>query len=164
MISKALEDAINEQIKNEFYSAYMYLSMSAFFEQRTLKGFAHWLRVQFEEEQGHALKFYGYLHDRNGTVKLQAIPQPPVEWKSNIDAFNQVLEHEQKVTAMINKLYELAVKENDYATQVLLQWFITEQVEEEKNATEIIANLQLIEERGTAALMLDHQLGKRGKD
>jgi len=164
MISQAMQDAINEQIKNELYSAYLYLSMSAHFEERNLPGFAKWLRVQFEEEQEHALKFYDYVHERGGTIKLLAIAQPPAEWKSSLDAFQQVLEHEQKVTGLIHKLYALALKENDYASQVMLQWFISEQVEEEKNATEIIAQLQMIEEHGTAVLMLDHQLGKRGKD
>ena len=164
MISQAMQDAINEQIKNELYSAYLYLSMSAYFEGRNLPGFAKWLRVQFEEEQGHALKFYDYVHERGGTVKLQAIAQPPSEWKSNLDAFQQVLDHEQKVTGLIHKLYALALKENDYASQIMLQWFISEQVEEEKNATDIIAQLQMIEERGTAVLMLDHELGHRGKD
>ena len=163
MISQAMQDAINEQIKNELYSAHLYLSMSAHFEEQNLPGFATWLRVQFQEEQGHALKFYDYLHERGGVVELQAIPQPPAEWGTHLDIFNQVLEHEQKVTALIYQLYELAVKENDYASQIMLQWFITEQVEEEKNATQIIENLKLIEARGTAVLMLDHDLGKRGK-
>jgi ferritin len=164
MISQVMQDAINEQIKNELYSAYLYLSMSAYFEERNLPGFAKWLRVQFEEEQGHALKFYDYVHERGGAIKLQAIAQPPAEWKSSLDAFQQVLEHEQKVTSLIHKLYALALKENDYASQIMLQWFITEQVEEEKNATDVIAKLQMIEERGTAVLMLDHELGHRGKD
>lgn len=161
MISKAMQDAINEQIKNEFYSAYMYLSMAAYFENKNLPGFAKWLRVQFKEEQVHALKFYDYLIERSGRVDLLAIPQPPCEWESSLEAFQKVLEHEQKVTGMIHKLYELAHKEKDYATQVELQWFITEQVEEEKNAADIIEQLLLIDARSTAVLMLDHQLGKR---
>ena len=163
MISKVVESAINEQIKKEFYSAYLYLSMEAHFEEQNLSGFAHWMRVQFQEEQGHALKFYNYVHERGGTVKLLAIDQPPAEWKSELELFNQVLEHEQYVTASIYKLYELAVKENDYASQIMLQWFITEQVEEEKNATQIIEDLKLIDAHGTAVLMLDKQLGKRGE-
>jgi ferritin len=164
VISKTVEDAINEQIKKEFYSAYLYLSMAAHFEAHNLPGFAHWMRVQVKEEQEHGMKFFDYLHDRGSAVKLQAIDQPPTEWKSSLELFNQVLEHEQQVTASINWLYELAVKENDYATQVMLQWFITEQVEEEKNATQIVESLKLIEEHGTAVLMLDHQLSKRGKE
>ena len=163
MISQAMQDAINEQIKNEFYSAYLYLAMSAHFEEQNLGGFATWLRVQFQEEQGHALKFMGYLHERGGTVKLQALAQPPAEFGAHLQVFEQVLEHEQKVTGLIHKLYELAHKENDYATQIMLQWFITEQVEEEKNANDIIADLKLIDAKGTAVLMLDKELGKRGR-
>jgi len=162
MISEAMQDAINEQIKHEFYSAYMYLSIAAFFEAKNLPGFAKWLRVQFQEEQAHALKFYDYLIERNGRVQLGALPQPPVEWDGNLEAFQAVLEHEQKVTGLIYKLYEIALKQKDYAAQIMLQWFINEQVEEEKNASDIIEQLLLIDARGTAVLMLDHQLGKRG--
>jgi len=162
MIGKTIENAINEQIKNELYSAYLYLAMSAHCEEKNLGGFAHWLRVQFQEEQSHALKFYDYLHERGGTVKLMAIDAPPAEWQSLLEMFNEVLAHEQKVTALIHGLYGLALKESDYAAQIMLQWFITEQVEEEKNATEIVENLKLIEAHGTAVLMLDKQLGKRG--
>jgi ferritin len=164
MLSKAVQDAINEQIKNELYSAYLYLSMSAHFEANNLPGFARWMRLQAQEEQGHALKFFDYMYDRGGVVKLQAIDQPPAEWKSSLALFEQVLEHEQLVTGMIHRLYELAAKENDYAAEIMLQWFITEQVEEEKNAAQIIDTLKLIDAHGTAVLMLDKQLGKRGKE
>ena len=161
MISKFMQDAINEQINKELYSAYLYLSMSAHFETANLAGFAHWLHVQYEEETGHAMKFFEYLIDRGGEVNLKAIDQPPSEWKSPLQAFQMVLEHEQKVTGLINKLYASALKESDYPTQVMLQWFVNEQVEEEKNATQIVEQLKLIEAHGTAVLMLDHQLGKR---
>ena len=161
MLSKAMQDAINEQIKNELYSAYLYLAMSNHFEEKNLNGFANWLRVQFEEEQEHALKFLDYVHDRGGQVVLKAIDQPPSSFGTNLEVFQQVLEHEKKVTSLIHKLYELALKENDYPTQIMLQWFIDEQVEEEKNASEIIAKLEMIEAHGTAVLMLDHDLGKR---
>lgn len=161
MLSKAMQDAINEQIKNELYSAYLYLAMSNHFEEKNLNGFANWLRVQFEEEQEHALKFLDYIHDRGGQVVLKAIDQPPSSFGTNLEVFQQVLEHEKKVTSLIHKLYELALKENDYPTQIMLQWFIDEQVEEEKNASEIIAKLEMIEAHGTAVLMLDHDLGKR---
>lgn len=164
MLSKKMQDAINEQIKNELYSAYLYLSMSAYFESMNLPGFAHWLRVQFEEEQEHALKFYDFIHDRGGTVELKAIDQPPSKWGSALEAFKEVLSHEQKVTSLIHSLYKLAQEENDYASQVMLNWFVEEQVEEEKNASEIVAHLELIEARGSAMLMLDHELGKRGKE
>jgi ferritin len=164
MFSKAVQEAINEQIKNEIYSAYLYLSMSSYFESHSLPGFANWMRVQFEEEMSHAMRFYDYMTDRGGRVILQAIDQPPSEWKSNLEVFEEVYKHEQKVTSLINKLYEVALKENDYATQVALHWFINEQVEEEKNASQIIESLKLIEERGTAVLMLDKQLGKRSAE
>jgi ferritin len=161
MLSKAIQDAINEQIKNELYSAYLYLSMSAYFEEKTLPGFATWLRVQFQEEQTHALKLYDYVLERGGHVVLQAIPQPPADWKANLEVFELVLEHEQHVTTLIQELYELALTEKDYATQIMLQWFINEQVEEEKNATAIVEQLKLIDAHGSAVFMLDHQLGKR---
>jgi len=164
MINKKMQDAINEQIKNELYSAYLYLAMSAHFEAQNLPGFATWLRVQFEEEQEHALKFFDYLLERGGTVELKAIDKPPASWASPLEAFREVLAHEQKVTSLIHNLYKLALEENDYASQVMLQWFISEQVEEEKNASEIVAQLELIEAHGTAVLMLDHQLGKREKE
>ncbi len=164
MLSNTVQNAINEQIKNEIYSAYLYLSMSAHFWSSTiLLGLAHWMRVQSQEELGHALKFYDYVLDRGGKVILQAIDQPPVDWTSPLELFSQVLEHEQKVTGLIHKLNDLAIKENDYATQVMLQWFITEQVEEEKNATQIIDQLKMIEARESGILMLDHRLRKRGE-
>lgn len=161
MIPQAMQDAMNEQIKNELYSAYLYLSMAAHFESKTLAGFANWLRLQAKEELGHAMKFFDFILERGGEVTLKAIDQPPSSWNSNLEAFEKVLAHEQKVTKNIHDLYELALKEKDYPSQVMLQWFIEEQVEEEKNATEIIEKLKMIEAHGTAVLMLDHELGKR---
>jgi ferritin len=161
MINKTVQDAINEQIKNELYSAYLYLSMAAYFESLNLSGFTKWMKVQASEEQGHAMKFFEYVFERGGRVQLKAIDQPPFEWKTPLEVFEQTLEHEQKVTGMIHSLYALALKENDYASQVMLQWFITEQVEEEKNAAAIVEQLKLINARETAILMLDHDLGKR---
>ena len=161
-IGKTMQDAINEQINKEFFSSYLYLSMAAFFEDRNLMGFGHWMRLQAEEEREHAMKFYNFILDAGGRVMLKAIDAPPTEWKSNLEVAEQVAEHEAKVTASIHALYEVALNEKDYAAQILLQWFITEQVEEEKNAAELVANLRLIEERGTAVLMLDHRLSKRG--
>jgi ferritin len=162
MISKAMQDAINDQINKELYSSYLYLSMAAYLEDQNLKGFAHWMRVQEGEEREHAMKFYDFLMDRGGQVALKAIDAPPTQWKSNLELFKEVAAHEAKVTASINALYELAVKEKDYPAQVLLQWYINEQVEEEKNAAEIVAQLEMVEARGTAVLMLDHRLSKRG--
>lgn len=161
LINKTVQDAINEQIKNELYSAYLYLSMAAYFESINLSGFSNWMKVQAAEEQEHAMKFYEYVFERGGRVQLKAIDQPPAEWKSPMDAFQEVLAHEQKVTAMIHNLYAVALKENDYASQIMLHWFITEQVEEEKNAAAIIEQLKMITAHETAILMLDHDLGKR---
>ena len=162
MIGKAMQDALNAQINKEFFSSYLYLSMAAYFEDKNLTGFAHWMRLQADEEREHAMKFYNFILDRGGRVQLAALDAPETEWKSNLDVAQQVAEHEAKVTASINDLYELALKEKDYPAQAMLQWFITEQVEEEKSATELVAKLRLIEERGTAVLMLDHRLSKRG--
>jgi ferritin len=157
-----MQDAFNDQINKELFSSYLYLSMASYFESRNLPGFAHWMHTQANEEREHAMKFYGFLNDRGGRVLLTAIEAPKTEWKSNLELFKEVAEHEAKVSASINALYETALKEKDYPAQVLLQWFISEQVEEEKNAAEIVASLELIEERGTAVLMLDHRLAKRG--
>jgi len=164
MLSKKMQDAINEQIKNEIYSAYLYLSMSAYFEAENLPGFAKWVRLQYEEELSHALKLFDHINERGGRATLQAIPQPRSEWNTSLEVFSQVLEHEQHVTALIHKLYETALEEKDYAAQVMLHWFIDEQVEEEKNATEIVEMLKLIDAHSTAVLMLDRQLGKRGEE
>jgi len=162
MLSKAVQDAINDQINKELYSSYLYLAMSAHFESVNLPGLAKWTRVQAKEELGHAMKFYDYVVDRSGRVNFAAVAKPTSEWKTSLEVFTQVYEHEQKVTASIYKVYEVALKENDYATQGMLQWFISEQVEEEKNASEIVAQLEMIEAHDTAILMLDHRLGKRG--
>lgn len=162
MIGKAMQEAMNEQINKEFFSSYLYLSMAAYFEDRNLMGFAHWMRLQADEEREHAMKFYNFILDRGGRVYLKTIEAPDTDWKSNLAVAEQVAEHEAKVTSSINDLYELALKEKDYPAQTMLQWFITEQVEEEKNAAELVAKLRLIEERGTAVLMLDHRLSKRG--
>ena len=162
MINKVMQDAMNEQINKELYSSYLYLSMAAYFEDKNLTGFAHWMRVQEAEEREHAMKLYDFILERGGKVVLKAIDAPKTEWKSTLEVAEEVAAHEAKVTASINALYELALKEKDYPAQIMLQWFISEQVEEEKNAAEIVANLKLIEERGTAVLMLDHRLAKRG--
>jgi ferritin len=161
MLPKTLQDAMNEQIKNELYSAYLYLSMSAYCEAANLPGFAHWMRVQAQEEVGHAMKFFEFINDRGGRVVLQAIDQPPVQFQSPQALFEQTLEHEQKVTGMIHNLYALAVQEKDYASQVFLNWFEDEQVEEEKTASQILETLKMIGTQGPALVMLDQQLGKR---
>ena len=161
MISKTMQDAMNDQINKELFSSYLYLSMAAYFEDKNLPGFSHWMRIQEAEEREHAMKLYDYLLERGGKVTLRSIDAPKTEWSSTLEVAQEVAAHEAKVTASIHALYETALKEKDYPAQVMLQWFITEQVEEEKNAAEIVANLKLIEERGTAVLMLDHRLSKR---
>lgn len=161
MFNEKIQDAMNEQIKNELYSAYLYLSMAAYCESINLPGFAHWMRMQEEEERMHAMKFYDFIHERGGRVILQAIDQPTAEFESPQDVFNKTLEHEQKVTAWINNLYALAVEEKDYASQIFLQWFITEQVEEEDNASQIIETLKMIGDSHRGLLMLDRELAQR---
>jgi ferritin len=162
MISPAVQNAINDQIKHEFYSSYLYLSMSAYFETQSLPGFARWMRLQSQEEHEHAMKFFDFVNDRGGTIELQALDQPPGEFQSPLDVFEQALGHERKVTALINRLYELAIKESDYATQTLLQWFVTEQIEEEKNAGQIVEQLKMTGGEPSALLLLDRELAGRG--
>ncbi|OGN92564.1 MAG: ferritin [Chloroflexi bacterium RBG_13_50_21] len=164
MISKAIQNAINEQINKELYSSYLYLSMAAYFENKNLPGFAKWMFVQADEERGHGMRLFAHLLERAGKVELKPIAGPETSWNTYLEVFKQVQEHEAAVTSSINTLYELALKEKDYPLQVVLQWFITEQVEEEKNAADIVQQLELIDAKGTAVLMLDHQLGKRGKE
>lgn len=161
MLSKKFESEINDQIQRELASAYIYLSMAAYFEANTLPGFANWMRIQFHEEQFHALKFFDFVYDRGGAVTLQPIEGPPIEFESPIDVFEITLGHEQKVTGHINDLYALAVEERDFASQSFLQWFIDEQVEEEKNAGDILDQLKMIEGNTHALLMLDRELGAR---
>jgi ferritin len=161
MLNKKLESAINDQIQRELASAYIYLSMAAYFEANTLPGFANWMRIQFHEEQAHAFKLFDFVYDRGGTVKLQPIEGPPTEFESPIDVFTQTLAHEQKVTGHINDLYAWAVEERDYPSQILLQWFIDEQVEEEKNAGDILDLLKMTDGNPHALLMLDREYGAR---
>jgi ferritin len=156
-----MQDAMNEQINKELFSSYLYLSMAAYFEDKNLPGFASWMRTQADEEREHAMKFYDFILERGGRVQLRAIDAPKTEWTSNLEVVEEVAAHEAKVTASIYALYELALKEKDYPSQVMLQWFISEQVEEEKNAAEIVASLKMIEARETAVLQLDHRLSKR---
>ncbi len=162
MFTKAVQTAMNEQIKSELYSGYLYLAMAAHFETLNLKGFAHWMRVQAQEEQTHALKFFDFIIERGGEVELKAIEQPPSAFGSPLEVFQTVLEHEKTVTGLIDDLYALAKNENDYASEIFLQWFVTEQVEEEDNATEIVETLKMIGDKAQGTLMLDRALGQRG--
>ncbi len=163
MLMKNIQDKMNDQIKHELYSAYLYLSMSAYLEAANLPGAAHWMRSQALEEREHAMKFFDHIYDRGGRVTLQAIDQPPIEFNGLLDAFEKALAHEQKVTGLINDIYGLAVQEKDYASQTFLQWFVDEQVEEEKSADQIVQQLQMIGENKGALFMLDAHLGKRGE-
>jgi ferritin len=156
-----VEEALNDQIRKEFYSSYLYLSMAAQFESMNMKGFAHWMQVQASEETKHGMKIYGHVNERNGKVTLQAIEAPPSQWKSAKEIFTQAYKHEQKVTESINKIVELARAEKDNATEIFLQWFVNEQVEEEASTNEIIKKLELIGDSGPARIMLDAELGKR---
>jgi ferritin len=161
MISKKLQDAINEQINRELYSEYLYASMRAWFAEQTLNGFATWMEVQVREEHAHAMGFYTYLLDRGGKVILKAIAKPPSDFKDPLDAFQQTYTHEQFITKSINELMDLAVKEKDHAMQSFLKWYVDEQVEEENNDTTIIGKLNIIKGRPEGLLFLDQELGTR---
>jgi ferritin len=163
-LGKKLEQAINDQIQAEIYSAYLYLAMSAYCEDISMPGYAHWLRVQSEEEIEHAMKFFHYVNERGGRVILQPIQQPEAEFDSPLDVAKQIYEHEQKVTSLINDLYALATEEKDYAAQVFLQWSIDEQVEEEDSATRLVEMFEMIQDSPNGLFMLDQKLGARQDD
>ena len=160
-LSQTIQDAMNAQIQKEFASAYLYLAMASFFSEANLNGFAQWMRVQAREERNHALKFFDYIHDRNAHAELEAIEKPTVKWPSPLAAFEAARKHEEKVSASIRDIYDLAVKEKDYASQALLQWFIVEQVEEEKTGKEIVDTLKLIGDDRAGLFIYDKELGKR---
>jgi ferritin len=162
-MEKKLYNAFNDQIKNELYSGYLYLAMAAYFETENLPGFAHWMKLQAKEEVEHAMKLFEFLNDVGERVVLQAIPQPQVKFSSAQDAFKVTLAHEQKVTSLINNLYNLASKVSDNAAKIFLQWFVTEQVEEEKHASEILTQLKMVKPDTAAMLMLDRALAQRAE-
>ncbi len=161
MIGKRIVDALNEQVNAELYSAYLYLSMEAYFHDAALAGFANWMRIQTQEEVVHAMKIYDYVVERGGRVVLKAIARPQVTWKSPLDAFKAAYKHEQKVTGLINGLVDLAIKEKDYATNSFLQWFVDEQVEEEASAGDIVQKLKLVERAPGGLFMLDKEMAQR---
>jgi len=161
MISKKMTDALNEQVNAELYSAYLYLAMAAYFESENLAGFANWMRIQTQEEVAHAMKIYDFLNERGAAVLLKAIAKPPAKWASALAVFQATYKHEQKVTAMINELVNLAISAKDHATNSFLQWFVNEQVEEEKNAAGIVGKLKLIKNSPQALYMLDKELAQR---
>ena len=160
-MDKQLEKLYQDQIKNEWYSAYLYLSMAAYFESINLEGFAHWMYTQAKEEQEHGKKMFDFLIDRGVKVVLQAIAQPPADFASPTEVFEKSYEHEQKVTALINGIADMADKVNDHPSKVFIQWFITEQVEEEKNASRIVDLLKKIPANSAGIYQLDHRLSKR---
>ncbi|MHC4265539.1 MAG: ferritin [Planctomycetota bacterium] len=161
MINKKIEKALNGQQNAEFYSAYLYLSMSAYFQKVDLPGFANWMNVQFQEELSHAMKFFNHIAERGGEVILGSIEEPPTEWDSPLAVFKATLEHEQKVTGLINDLVFLAREERDNATEIFLQWFVNEQVEEEDNASTILGQLKLIKDSPQALFIMDKEMGQR---
>ncbi len=163
MLSKKMQDALNKQINAELYSSYLYQSMAYYFDSIYMPGMSSWMHLQAGEERGHAGKFAGFVSDRGGRVVLAAIDAPPKEWDSPLAAFKAAYEHEQKVTGMIHKLVELAAAEKDHAAGVMLNWFVSEQVEEEATAEEIVAQLEMIGDSKNGQFMMDHRLGKRGQ-
>lgn len=161
MISKKMVKALNEQINAEAYSAYLYLSMAAYFEAQNLPGLASWMRIQTQEETAHALKFFDFVNERRGRVVLMAIDQPAKEWESPLAAFEAAFDHEQLVTGRIDDLVNLAVQEKDHATGAFLQWFVNEQVEEETSVDRIVQMLKMAEKAPGAMFMIDRELGQR---
>jgi ferritin len=161
-LSKNMQAALNDQIREEMASAYIYLSMAAYCESINLPGFAAWMGAQSQEELNHAMKIYEYIHDRGGRVLFQALEQPPAEFNGPTDVFAKTLEHEQYITSRIHNLYGMAVEEKDYPSQGMLQWFVAEQVEEEKTAGDILQMLKMIGDKGQGLVMLDRQLAQRG--
>lgn len=161
MINEKIEKALNAQINKEFFSSYLYLSMSSYFESKNLTGMANWMKIQADEEHLHAMKFYTYVIQKGGRVILTSIETPKNGWKSPLDAYEDTYVHEQFITASINELVHLSLEEKDYATHNFLQWFVTEQVEEESNVTKIIDDLKMVGENNYGIFMLDRELGTR---
>jgi len=161
MINPKMQDAMNEQIKNELESAYIYLSMAAYFDSEGWDGMGQWMRAQAQEEMVHAMKFFEHISERDGRVKLMALAQPQEKWSSALDAFQAAYKHEQFITGTINELVKLANEINDYAANSLLQWFVDEQVEEEASTSKVVQLLERVGDSGNGLVMLDLQLGKR---
>lgn len=160
-INAPVQEILNKQINAEFWSAYLYLSMSAWFEEKGLKGFANWMRIQFQEETTHALKLFDYVTERQGVVQLEPIAAVQTTWESILDAMEDTYKHELKVTELIYNCLDVAEKQKDRATMSMLQWFVDEQIEEESNVDEIINQLKLIGDNGQAIYLLDKELSTR---
>jgi ferritin len=164
MLSSVIEAAINDQINNELFSSYSYLSMAAWCDHEQFTGCAHWLRVQSQEEYGHAMRLFDFLLARNGVVHLKPISQPEIKFPSVVTVFEKALDQEERVTGQIDALYELAFQEKAFAALVELEWFITEQVEEEKTAREVVHKFHLVQNDPPSLLDLDRELGGRAPD
>jgi ferritin len=160
-MDKKIEKAFNEHLNAEFYSSYLYLSMANYFAYHNLEGMAQWMRVQVEEERIHGMKFIDFINDRGGRVVLEQIDQPKTDWASPLDAFRDAYEHECHISKRINQLVDLAIKDNDHAANTFLQWFVSEQVEEEAAAQAIVGKLELVKDNSMGLLMIDQQLGTR---
>ena len=161
MLTKKVEKAFNEQVNAEMYSSYLYLAISAHFASQSLNGFAHWMRMQADEETMHAMKFFDFILDRGGKPTLKAIAAPLADFGAPSEAFTTVLDHERKVTSLIHGLVDVTAKEGDHASAPFLQWFVSEQVEEEKNAQEIVDQLKLVGDQPASLFMIDQMLGQR---
>ena len=161
MLNKRIEEELNKQINAEIWSAYLYLSMSAYFEDKNLPGFANWMKVQYQEELTHALKIFDYVNERGGKVILQPIEEVKTEWRDTVEVFEETLKHEQHVTGLINNLVNVAIEEKDHATNNMLQWFVSEQVEEEAAADEILQQLKMLHGKKEGVFMLDRELKQR---
>jgi ferritin len=161
MLSPKTQDALNRQINAELYSSYLYLSMSAYFEAESLRGMAHWMRIQAQEENIHAMKLYDYVNNRGGRVTLTEIAAPKTAWATPLEAFEDAYKHELKISGLINDLINIATSEKDHATQDFLQWFADEQVQEEASSKLIVDQLKLVGGQGLGLFMIDQQLGQR---
>ncbi|UCC44110.1 MAG: ferritin [Candidatus Zixiibacteriota bacterium] len=161
MINEKMQNAFNDQVAAEFYSSYLYLSMAAYLEDNDLPGMANWMRVQYQEETFHAEKIFDYVIERDGRAEVKAWEAPPKEWKSALDAFEDAYKHEQKVTALINSLMDVALAEKDHASQVFLQWFVNEQVEEEASVKAIVQQLKMLGDSKAGLFQIDRELGQR---
>ena len=161
MLSERLQNALNEQVNNELFAAYQYLAMAEYFAARNLDGFSHWMRLQREEEIGHAMKIFDFVIDRDARVKLTPIAAPDAEFTSPLDVLKKALEHERSVTEKINAVYETAKSESDYPTEALMQWFVLEQVEEEASALKLVERLEMAGDDKAALLILDREVGQR---
>ncbi|UCF93919.1 MAG: ferritin [Desulfobacterales bacterium] len=164
MLSEKMQAALNKQLNAELYSSYLYLAMNAYFKSVSLDGFANWMHYQAQEELTHALKFYDFVNQRGGRVTLAQVDAPPTEWDSPLAVFEATLAHEQKVTGLINDLVELAHEEHDHATSIFLQWFVSEQVEEEESVGGVLEQLRLMGEAKGGLFMIDRELAKRSPE